>query len=149
MEIKSADPEFVRVWSRVERPPAEEGPKPQPELAEFLAGRLHAEGERLVAYRGLGLFGPAQQCAARVAGLRRGLFFLTGETALPDPGRPTPYPSRQEGIRRLYLAEGGAETDYRRWAAMAVDPILVRLLHTCADSCATARQQLWQAVRLS
>lgn len=149
MEIKSADPEFVRVWSRVARADGATPAPPEPELAEFLAGRLHAEGERLVAYRGLGLPGPAQQCAARVAGLRRGLFFLTGETALPDPGRPTPYPSRQEGIRQLYLAEGGAETDYRRRAAMAVDPILVRLLHTCADSCATARQQLWRAVRLS
>lgn len=147
MEIKAVDPDFVRVWSRVA--PSPQTPEtPPPDLAAFVAGKLRAELERGRNYRRLGLAVPGRLAARRIELLRRGLFFLTGEQALPDLGEPSPITDRAALLRALYRAEELSERDYRQWAAKAEDPILVRVFHTCADACAQTRQLLWQSLRL-
>ena len=137
MEIKPVEPEFDRVWQRVTGAGAE---LPVPEA--LLAAALEGELARWTQYRALGLWGPARECARRVALLRRVAFFLEGR--MPKSEAPSPPPAPPEVLLRgLFLAEGAAEGRYRSLAAGLGDPILARALYQCAESCSRTRRLLW------
>ena len=144
MELEVAEPEFLRVWSRV----APGVPGHPGDMGGILTALLLREQERLALCRALGLGRFARGCMQRSQALRRGLFFLAGDTPLPRPIPPNPPPDPREGLRRLYQELSQGEEDYRREASVAGDANLTRLFYRCAESCAAQRQQLWQGISL-
>jgi hypothetical protein len=152
MEIQSADPDFVRVWSRVKAPSPslpkqEDAGQPDETWADFFAGALAAQLQRQAAYRALGLAAPAQECLYRARKLAAARFFLTGERKAPLPRIVSPpLHDRAAALRQLAQAERSSEQDLRQAQQHCPDPQLALVLEDCAQSCRRAQKLLWERV---
>lgn len=152
MEIQPVDPEFVRVWRRVNSSPAPAGGAPEaPELedswGEFLTGKIRSELQRARDYRALGLAGPERESMARAKKLSAAWFFRSGERYLPPRwGKANRYPGPGAAIRQLYQGEQLSEQDYLRAKEACGDEALGQVFDFCARGCQKARQALWDVV---
>lgn len=152
MEIQPVDPEFVRVWRRVNPSPAPAGgapaaPERQEDWGEFLTGKIRSELQRARDYRALGLTGPERESLKRAKKLSAAWFFRSGERYLPlGWGRANRYPGPGAAIRQLYQGEQLSEQDYLHAKEACGDYALEQVFDFCAQGCQKARRALWDAV---
>ncbi|HBK03937.1 MAG TPA: hypothetical protein DDY87_06095 [Clostridiales bacterium] len=151
LELRPTDPEFVRVWSRVNKPKndaADTEPAASAGWAEFLEGRLETERQRVRDYRALALQSPLTESRSRVRALGAARFFQTGAADFnhTPKGAANRYPTRAEAIQALYQSEHAAEADYRRAAEICTDATLAGVFLRCAQSCQNGRLALWRII---
>ena len=141
MDIRSSDPEFVRIWSRVKAAgagadPAAAADAPPPENAgagdgPFLTAAIRGELARWRSCQRLCQWGDAAAAPLGRDALRRARqlsavwLLISGERYLPlGEAAPLPFRRREEGWRALFRSERQAASEYRAQAEKTGDPLL-------------------------
>lgn len=165
MEIEPIDPAFREVWDRVNGgsrsvpsfvsfpdPPAGAAPGPNPDPTpnpepEPLSRLLSLERQRRQAYQSLGLSGPAEDCLKRIRLISTARFFCFDPPAGEAASLPRlAFPSRREGLRRLWRLEDAARRDFSALAQAGGDAPLRQAMEQCAALCETTCRRLWNLV---
>ena len=141
MDIRSSDPEFVRIWSRVKAAEAPTDPASAPDVpplgdasageGPFLTAAIRGELARWRSCQRLCQWGDAaaaplgRGALSRAKQLSAAWLLISGERYLPlGDTAPLPFRRREEGWRALFRGAQRAGFDYRAQAEKTGDPLL-------------------------